>query len=210
MSQSDSKNSSFDSGRQHLGTVYAKGLLGAAEKHQVVEPVLAQFDSFVDDVLEKLPDLEQLISSPRVGLDVKLELLDRAFAKKTSPTFLNFLKVVAQHGRLDCLREIRAAFRGLYNETHGRVEVEIRTANPIDSQFLEQITLQLTTALGRQVEVDPQVDKELLGGLVVRVGDTLFDGSLQNGLDQMRSDALDRTSELVRDSIQRFIGSEQS
>jgi F-type H+-transporting ATPase subunit delta len=208
MSQSEARQPSFDSDRQRLGGVYAKGLMGAAEKHQVVDRVLEQFDSLIDDALDKLPKFEQLLSSPRVSVESKLAVLDRTFADRMSPTFLNFLKVVAQHHRLDCLREMRSAFRSLYNEAHGRVAVEVRTADSVDRQLLEQITVELTAKLKREVDVSSTVQPDLLGGMVVRVGDTLFDGSLKNRLDALRADTRDRTTELVRDSLQRFIGSE--
>ncbi len=199
---------SFDSAREHLGKIYARGLLGAAEGQQLTERVLAELDSLIDDVLDKLSEFEQLLASPRISLEEKNRILDVAFSSRMTPLMLNFLKVTARHGRMDCLRQIRAAARQLFNEMRGRVEVTVETADAINSQVRSQIEQRLTAALGRQVELCCNVNPRLLGGLVVRVGDTVYDGSLENQLIRMRSDTLDRTAQLIRDSLQRFMVSQ--
>ncbi len=196
---------SFDSAREHLGKIYAKGLLGAAEGQQVTERVLAELDSLVDDVLDKLSDFEQLLSSPRISVEEKQRVLEAAFATRMSPVLLKFLKVTARHGRMDCLRQVRSAAHTLFNEMRGRVEISVETAEAINSLLMSQIQQRLTTALGRQVELHCRVNPQLLGGLVIRVGDTVYDGSLENQLARMRSETLDRAAQLIRDSLQRFL-----
>lgn len=208
MSKSSSHSASFDTSREHLGKIYAKGLLGAAEGQGMTERVLGELDSMIDDVLDRLPDLEQMLASPRIPLDEKNRILDSAFGGQMSPLLLNFLKVTARHGRLDCLRHIRAAAGKLLNEMRGRVEVTVETAGEIDQQMRNQIEQQLTATLGRQVELCCNVNPDLLGGLVMRVGDTVYDGSLSQRLERMRSDTLDQTAKLIRDSLQRFVVSD--
>ena len=209
MSKSSSENRSFDSARERLGAVYAKGLLNASENEGVTDRVLSELGSLVDDVLDTLPGLEALLESPRVGIKQKRAILDRAFADKMTRLLLNFLKVVTDHGRLDCLREIRREADRLQNEIRGHVEVTVHTAAPLTGPLLDQIQQQLTAALGQQVDLKSELDSELLGGLVVRVGDTVFDGSLSNRLERMRSDTLDRTQDLIRESLQRFLVNDQ-
>ena len=205
MSASSSQSASFDTAREHLGKIYAKGLLGAAESQQVTDPVLEELDSLIDDVLDNMPEFEQMLASPRIGLEEKHRILDEAFAKNMTPLLLHFLKVTARHGRLDCLRQMRSAARKLYNELRGRVEVTVETAGAISQEVRSQIEQRLTAALGRQVELCCNVNPDLLGGLVVRVGDTVYDGSLNQRLEQMRCDTLNQTAKLIRDSLQRFI-----
>ena len=125
-----------------------------------------------------------------------------------TPLLLNFLKVTARHGRLDCLRQIRAAARELFNQMRGRVEVTVETASAITQQLMGQIEQHLTLALGRQVDLCCNVNPNLLGGLVLRVGDTVYDGSLSQRLERMRGDTLDQTAKLIRDSLQRFVTSD--
>jgi F-type H+-transporting ATPase subunit delta len=135
-------------------------------------------------------------------------MLDQAFAGQMNPLLLNFLKVVAQHERLDCLYEIRKAAVSLYNELQGQVEVEVRTAEPLSADLLSQVAQQLTVSLGKHVDLQTQVDPNLMGGMVVRVGDTVYDGSLLNRLEQMRARTLESTTEKIRDSLERFLVSD--
>jgi F-type H+-transporting ATPase subunit delta len=136
-----------DTGQQRLGKTYAEALLGATEKAGNTETVLAEFDSLVNDVLEKLPQLDATLSSPRVGRAEKEQMLDRAFAGKMSVELLRFLKVVAKHGRLDCLRFMLESAHELYNELRGRVAVEVRSAGPLGSELQQLLDARLRQAL---------------------------------------------------------------
>ena len=209
MSESSSKNTSYDADREHLGKIYAKGLIAAAEGQGVTEQVLAELDSVIDDVFDKLPDFEQLLSSPRIGLADKTRLLEQAFASQMSPLCLNFLKVTAGHGRLDCLRQIRTAAREQFNEMRGRVEVNVETAGELTPELVTRIRERLAATLGRQVELCCNTNPDLLGGLVIRVGDTVYDGSLSQQFEKMRRDTVSQTAKLIRDSLPRFVTSDE-
>lgn len=193
---------SFDSDRQRLGMVYAKALLDAAGDQ--VDLVMEELDSFVDDVLAHTPKLQNALSSPRLAVEEKNAILDKAFGERMNPTLLRFLKVVVAHERGDCYRDIRNAAQKLYNERRGRVEVVVKTAQPLDAGDADNIRQRLAGNLGREVIVDYQVDPELIGGLVVRVGDTVFDGSVANRLHRMRDVARQQTTQTIRNSLQRF------
>jgi F-type H+-transporting ATPase subunit delta len=199
-----SKHDAVDLSRQHLGAVYAKALLGAAEKADQAEQVLSELDSLVGDVLVKLPQLDAAFASPRIGADEKKALIDKAFAGRISTTLLHFLKVLAQHGRLDALRAILTAAKKLYNELRGRVEVTVQTAHPLSNPVRERIVARLTQMLGREVVLSTQINEDLLGGLVVRVGDTVYDGSLAAQLRQMQEVTLEHTTQSIRESLERF------
>lgn len=199
-----SKHDVIDSGRQHLGSVYAKALLGAAEKAGQARQVLEELDSLVTDVLNQLPQLDAAFISPRLAPEEKSALIDKAFGGRMSVTLQHFLKVVAKHERLDCLRAILRAAKKLYNEMSGRVEVRLETAAPISNPMRERIVARLTQLLGREVVLTSEVNEELLGGLVVRVGDTVYDGSLAARLKQMQEVTLQRTTQQLRESLDRF------
>ena len=199
-----SKHDVIDSGRQHLGSVYAKALLGAAEKAGQSRQVLEELDSLVTDVLNQLPQLDAAFISPRLAPEEKAALIDKAFGGRMSITLQHFLKVVAKHERLDCLRAILRAAKKLYNEMSGRVDVRLETAAPISNPMRERIVARLTQLLGREVVLTSEVNEELLGGLVVRVGDTVYDGSLAARLKQMQEVTVQRTTQQLRESLDRF------
>jgi F-type H+-transporting ATPase subunit delta len=204
MAKSREKSAAPDTARQRVGSVYAKALLGAAEKVGQTPAVLEELDSLVADVLDRLPDFDAALRTPRITHEEKVQMLDRVFARKMSALLLNFLKVVSQHERLDCLRAIQRAARKLYNEMQRRVEVLVVTAAPVSNQLRSTIAARLGQLLGREVVLSAEVNPELLGGLVVRVGDTIYDGSLAGKLKAMEAVTLDRATQTIRQSLERF------
>ena len=195
----------LDTGLQHLGTVYAKALLGASEKSGNTDEVLAELDSLIREVFDRSPQLEAMLTSPRVPLESKEQLLDRAFRDKVTPQLLNFLKVIVSRGRFESLRAVNAAARRLYNQLRGRVEVRLTTAQPVDAAIRELIVTKLRASLGQEIELQTQVDPELIGGLVIRIGDTVYDGSLANQLQRLSEDLVSRATQTMRTSSDRFV-----
>jgi F-type H+-transporting ATPase subunit delta len=195
----------FDSGREYLGAVYAKALYGAADKAGVTEGVLAQLDSLVVDVLDKMPKFEAALVSLRVSLEDKERMIENAFASQADRVLVNALKIMVRHSRFNCLREVQRSYRKIYNTARGQIEVEVRTAAPINNQLLAQIKQKLEGMLQRKVEIKVALHPEILGGLVVRVGDTLFDGSLVSKLEQLRSRSFEKVEASIRNTLDRYI-----
>ncbi|HEY2411629.1 MAG TPA: ATP synthase F1 subunit delta [Pirellulaceae bacterium] len=204
MTDSQSKSETIDAGRQHLGTVYAKALLGAAENAGQADTVVDELEAIISDVLNKLPVLNETLKTPRLTAEERLPIIDKAFGGRVSPTTLTFLKVVSNHGRLDCLRAIARAARKQLNAARGRVEVKVETAYPLSNPIRERIANRLRELLGQEVILNADVNEDLLGGLVVRVGDTVYDASLAARLKRMEQVALDHTKQSIRESIERF------
>ncbi len=203
MSASGSGNLAYDTERQYIGTVYAKGLLGAAEKANNVAEVVDQLESIVVDVLPRLPKLKLLLESPRVPLEVKDKVVDQSFSTGAD-VLRTFLKVVCRHGRFDCLRVISRTARALLQDQLGVVEVRVTTAEAVPESMHEELKTKLGQILDKQVEIRTETDAEILGGLVVRVGDTVFDGSVANQLSQIRRTAVDQAMLQIRQSLDRF------
>src|SRR5436190_340658 len=206
MAKSRRNQDSVDASRQHLGTVYAKALLGAAEAAGQADQIVEELESLVTDVLDTLPQLDEAMKSPRLTHEERLPILEKAFGGKLSPTTLTFLKVVSKHGRLDCLRAIARSARKQLNTTRGRVEVIVETAYPLSNPIRERIVGRLMQLLNREVMLTTEVNEDLLGGLVVRVGDTVFDASVAARLKRMEQVTLDHTKQKIRESIDRFAG----
>jgi F-type H+-transporting ATPase subunit delta len=194
----------LDSAQQHLGKVYAKALIGAADRAGIVEQVLDEFQALQSDVLDALPQFEALLVAPRVPVEVKTDMLDRSLRGRVSETFLNFLKVVVRHRRGDCLRAVLPAAMALYNERSGCVDVLVTTAGELTERIKLEMADRLEAMLGRRINLTLQIDPQLLGGLVVRVGDTVFDGSLMGRLEQWRESAQQRVDQSLREASGRF------
>lgn len=194
----------FDSDTQHLGGVYAKALLGVTEKQGISDEVLEQFGSFLFDVMDKLPTLTSLLTSPRVSHEEKVEVMDKAFGGRMHPVLLNFLKVVSRHGRVDCLRAIHAELLKQFNSARGRVEVQVDVAAPMSDEMVAEIKERLQAALQAEVALKTRVNPDVLGGLVIRVGDTVYDGSIANQLRRLEDSALGRTRHAFRTAMDKF------
>lgn len=205
MSKADQGGSLQDTGRQHLGSVYAKALLGVTQASGKTAQVLEEFDSLLSDVFAKLPQFEATLASPRVSHDDKVRMLDQAFGNRMSVDLLNFLKVVSRHGRLDCLRAINQAAHTLYDTLCGRITVQVRAAETLDDATVASVRARLEQLLKRQVILQTKVDPSLIAGLVIRVGDTVFDGSLATRLERMRSGAVEQTMQTLRQSVDRYV-----
>jgi F-type H+-transporting ATPase subunit delta len=184
--------------------VYAKALLGAAEKAGRADQVVDELESLIHDVLDKHAQLGATLMSLRLSHEQRLPILEKAFGGKLSPTLMTFLKVVSKHGRLDSLRAIARAARKQLNVIRGRVEVLVETAHPLSNPLRDRITSRLCELLGKQVILTSRINEELLGGLVVRVGDTVYDASLAASLKRMQQVTLEHTKEAIRKSIEKF------
>lgn len=191
--QSAGGNGWADVGAAGVALAYARALLGATESAGQTQPVLDELDEFVAGVLDQLPQLDAVLSSPLVSAEEKSGLLDRALKDKASALLLNFLHVLAQHGRLNILRQIRSQARQLYGQMLGRVRVEVRTATPLDEQLTGRIRDQLKELLKAEPELNPVVDPSMIGGLLLRVGDTVLDGSVATRLARLREQMINRS-----------------
>lgn len=194
----------FDSEQQHVGATYAKALLGASEKAGNSEAVVAELDSLVRDVFDRLPKFEQALASPRIPYERKEQMLDRALRGRMAPLLLNFLKVITRRGRFGALRAIRQATRAELNRLRGRIEVQVQTAEPLDEAAQSLVARRLSVALGGQVVLHVQVVPQIVAGLVIRVGDTVYDGSVANRLARLGDAVASRAVQKMRWDLERF------
>jgi F-type H+-transporting ATPase subunit delta len=193
-----------DVGLEHVADVYAEALLGAAENAGQSEALLEEFDSLMGDVLEPNPKFGEILASGFLAPEEKDAILDRVFSGRASATLLNFLKVLAQHGRLDCLRAIHRQTRLMYDQRMNRVHVRLTTAAPVDDAAAERIRGNLRSVLGGEPVLERRVDPEVIGGAVLRIGDTVYDGSIATSLQNMRQQMIDRSVHEIQSRRDRF------
>jgi F-type H+-transporting ATPase subunit delta len=196
MSEADDKTTDDhqpDIGNERIGDVYARALLGAAQHANVAAAALNDLDAIIGELFANSPKLEAIVASPMVSPEEKLGLLDRLLAGRVTPVLLNFLKVVARRGRLDCLRAIGQRARFLYEEMQGQVRVQVITATAIEPSELAVMAKNLAATLGRTPILETVVDPQLIGGAVLRIADTVYDGSVANQLQSFRQRLIDRS-----------------
>ncbi|HEY6565687.1 MAG TPA: ATP synthase F1 subunit delta [Pirellulaceae bacterium] len=200
----ESRSRTADVQRQQIGEVYAKALLAALGKGGGTEEALRQFGELVKLVVERYPRFQAILANPRLPAERKIELLDRVLDQRAMVELQRFLKVVARKGRLDCLREMYESARQLWNSQQGVVEVKVSTAHPLDGKTRAHIEQSLTQALKSAVEIRSHVDPDLIGGIAIRVGDQVYDGTVSRRLQRMATDAVEQAVATIRSQSQRF------
>lgn len=204
MEQQGRQETVFDTGAEHLGRVYAEALLAAAEKAGNADVVVGQLEEMVSGALAEHPELAAAFSSPRVSVDEKSRILDRLFADKLDPMVLRFLKVVAGRGRLGYVRNIASAARAQRDEALGRTVALVTTAVPLDDSLRGQVIERLATKLGREIVLRERVDPALVGGLVIRVGDIVYDSSVAGRLNGMAKKTQKAFARKLMENSDRF------
>ena len=123
-----------------------------------------------------------VLESPRVSKTAKSQILERALKGEAPPEFVRFLQAVVRRGRQGLLGEIAQEYQVLLDEQLNRVHAGVTLAREPDSRTEKQIVERLTKALGREVRAHFRADPRILGGVVVRVGDRILDGSVRRRL----------------------------
>ncbi len=193
----------FTTEQQQLGSVYAKALLGVGEKSGNTQQLLEEL-SAVAEAVSNQPSLNSTLQSPQVGSEEKLKLVGKIFEKKVSVPMMNFLKVLVGKDRFDCVAAISAAAKKLNDEKSGEVQATVTTAEEISASAKDEIAKQLSKKLGKKVKLDSVVDASVVGGVVVRVGDTVYDNSVVGQLQQVRQRAMEKAAEAIREKLDRF------
>lgn len=191
----------LDTGAEQLGKIYARALIGSADSAGVADEVVDQLGRFVDDYLAKNPPLVLAFSSPRIDEVEKGRVIDRLLGGEFHPVLINFLKVMARRGRLGYVSAVRTAADSLRDEMLGRIVAEVRTAVPLEESLRQTVLNRIAQATSKEVRLVEVVDDRLVGGMVIRIGDTIFDGSVANQINKLSRKV---RSGFSRELLQRF------
>ncbi len=172
---------------EKIGSVYADALFGVIDNDlQKVKEILGEYAEFIKDVLDVYPEYERILASRLIPADEKISMIERTFKNVLHPVLFDFFRVVAKHERLDCIRAIYSEAQKNFDKLSNRIPVVITTAAPITRDVVEKIKQGLTAKFQGELVVTCNVDPNQIGGLVVRVGDTIYDGSVATQLENMR------------------------
>jgi F-type H+-transporting ATPase subunit delta len=189
---------------EHIAEVYARAFLDAAEGAGQTNALLEEFDSLVADLLDRDPKFEAVICSTMISHDEIVGVLDRVLGGRASPLLLNFLKVLSRHRRLDCLRQIHRRLHALYDILQNRVRVRLTTAAPLSAELASRIRIALRAKLEGEPVLELAVEPKLIGGAVLRLGDTVYDNSIANQLQIIRQQMMDRSAHEIQSRRNRF------
>lgn len=136
--------------------------------------------------LEEDPKFRLFLETPRIDDENKEEVVRKAFGDALPKHVLNFVLVTIDKRRQRLLRAISTQYHALLDDHMGREHVQVTVARPVGEPTRELIEAKLTTALGKKAIPHIRVDPDIVGGIIVRTGDTIYDGSIRRRLDGMR------------------------
>lgn len=187
-----------------IAGVYAKAFLGAGEAAKNLPERIVELDHLVDEILDRHPRFEELLASGLVRTKDKREILDRVLGGRMSDWLVDFCKVLCDHGRLELLRPIHRQIHALYDASQGRKLVRVSTATPLDAAAIEKLRPTLRSLSGGEAMIEQVVDPALIGGIVLRIGDTVYDGSVARRLEQVREKMIERIVHEIQSRRDRF------
>lgn len=140
-----------------------------------------------EETLRANSNLREILRNPTIALDKKRSVLNKLIEiSKPRPTTANFLKVLLQNQRLTELAEINSKYARVLDERAGLVEAVVTTARPVPEEARRSLQAKLLDLTGKKVRVEYTTDPEMIGGLVARIGSTVYDGSVRTKLQQIK------------------------
>lgn len=165
---------------------YAAALADVAAEQKNSDAVKRELEAFVEAFFS-IPDLRNALENPALNAEVKRKVIAEIAAKMGIHSAVrNFIYLVVDHRRTEMLPEIQEAFREELNARLGIVEAEVTSARELSAGEKKELTSVLEKRTGKKVEARFQEDGALLGGAVVRLGSTIYDGSVRDQLNRLR------------------------
>ena len=195
-----------DPSARSIAMVYAVSFLDAAKSAGVEQP-LEEFGDVLN-AIQLQPEFGDLLSSAVLNQEAKQGLIERTLKPRCSEFLGHFLAVLAKHGRLDLLTTIFEEATQEQERRSGQQRVLVRSAVTLSPAQLDSIRTQLKAALSTDPILIPQVEPALLGGLIIQVQDTIFDGSVATRLTNLKQRLRERYVHEIQGGRDRFSSSE--
>jgi F-type H+-transporting ATPase subunit delta len=169
---------------EEIAAVYARSLFEVASDQDKLDAVREQLGEFAG-ALEQTRELQVFFFSPYFSTAEKEDGLDRAVSG-AEPAFINFLKLLIENHRMPVIFRVRREYERLWEEENQLLPVRVTSAVELDAKTVSQIGDKIAEQTGRKVDLSSEVDPDILGGIVVRVGNSILDASIRNRLEQLR------------------------
>ena len=169
---------------EEIAAVYARSLFEVAREQGKLDVVREQLGEFADTLAENR-DLQTFFFSPYFSTQEKKDGLRRAITD-ADPVVVNFLELLIENHRMPVVFRVRRVYDELWEEENQLLPVEVTSAVELDEGTVRQIGDRISQQTGRRVELSARVEPEILGGIVVRVGNSVLDASVRNRLETLR------------------------
>ena len=164
---------------------YASALLSAAEEGGFLDQIVEEL-SQIKEVLQNSRDLVHALRSPLVKGDKKIHILEEVFRDSVGEKMFLFLRLIARKKRAGLLPEIIDEFQILLDEKRGVINVDVTSAVTLSEEQSNELINRLSLFTGKKIRARMSLDEKLLGGVSIKIGDTIFDGSISHQLEKFR------------------------
>ncbi|MCU0441220.1 MAG: ATP synthase F1 subunit delta [Bacteroidia bacterium] len=172
-----------------IASRYAKSLIDLASEQQAVEVIKNDMDLLLQTANNSL-ELRNMLKSPVVNMDDKKAVLHKVFESKFHKTSMAFMDIVVRKNRSNYLLQMASAYLEQYNLLNGITTATVKTAHPIDAATATEISNFIQKQSGKKVSIQATVDPELIGGVVIQMGDNLYDASIAGKLNKVKQQLL--------------------
>ncbi len=169
---------------EEIATVYARALFDVAQEQDKLDDVRDQLGAFADALSENR-DLQVFFFSPYFSTPEKEDGLDKVVSG-ADPVVMNFLKLLIEKHRMPVLFRVRTTYDAMWEDENKLLPVSITSAVELDKGTVKELGDRIAEQTGRKVELSSQVEPDILGGIVVQVGNSVLDASVKNRLEQLR------------------------
>jgi F-type H+-transporting ATPase subunit delta len=181
---------------------YAEALLNASGDD--INGVVEELEEIEAEVLRPYPKFAAILASSSVSESEKDRILVDTFEGKAQPTVVRFLRVLNRHGRLALLGSVIRQARAVLDRRQNRKPVTVRSAVPLDEGQIEAVKARLASMIHASPVITLEVDPSLIGGLVVQVGDDVYDASVRTRLQAIRDRLIERKTHEIQSRRDHF------
>lgn len=164
---------------------YAEALFELSEEENITKEIYNELNNVVD-ILKNNKDLDNVLKSPLVAKAEKVQLIETLFDSKINNNLKNFLKILVEKGRISSLKSIKLTFKELLNDKHNIIEGTVISAIALTNEKVKELEEKLSKKYNKNVTLENKVDESILGGVLVRLGNTQIDGSVKTRLDNIK------------------------
>lgn len=190
---------------EQIARTYAEAFLGAVAQDPQQGEWVEQLESIDKDAIRPHPQFAEAIRSAFVSQEDRIAMLERVFGGRVGDPVLNLLRVLSKHNRAMLIGAVARHVRKLYDEGLGRRLVEITVADELSPALLEEIVGGVRSRFGFEPVVSVMVDPSLVAGIVLRVGDTVYDGSVSNAFRKAKHAIVHQVIQRIEDDPKHFL-----
>jgi F-type H+-transporting ATPase subunit delta len=164
---------------------YARALLNIASEKKLYDQ-FAQDLSLLNATFELNPDFETLLSHPRIALDAKKDMLKQAFSGKMSEDVLSLILLLVESGRENVIPDLVKEYIAMANDAQNIVDATVYSTFSLSEAELSKLSAEFGKTIGKTIRLKAVLDPSIVGGLLIRIGDRLYDGSVRGKLSRFR------------------------